>query len=186
MAVPGGNERVPLLEGALERRGELAPSAFSVCPPLLPPLLPVGLRPRPRRRRGQGPVCRQQNRWRHRTEDIPQRPKQPHQSQSLQPPPCIRSPTTHTPMPPPSPPRTRPHSLNSAGLPHSAQNRLQVGPGASFPLGYGGMSTGVFISVAVRGVPRLAPALRRPVTPGARPRLLPRVEGSPLPSANNP
>ena len=31
---PGGNERVPLLEAALQRRGELAPSAFSVCPPL--------------------------------------------------------------------------------------------------------------------------------------------------------
>ena len=44
-----------------------------------------------------------------------------------------------------------------------SQGRLQVGPGTCVPLGYGGMSTGVFISFAARELPRLAPALRFPV-----------------------
>ena len=61
--------------------------------------------------------------------------------------------------------RSHPHPHSPFGPPLSGQGRLQVEPGASVPLGYGGMSTGVFISVAVTELPRLAPALRRPVPP---------------------
>ena len=53
-----------------------------------------------------------------------------------------------------------------SGLPQSAQGRLRVRPGASVPLGYGGMPTGVVFSFAARELPRLAPALRFPVLPG--------------------
>ena len=53
-----------------------------------------------------------------------------------------------------------------SGLPQSAQGRLRVRPGASVPLGYGGMPTGVVFSFAARELPRLAPALRFPVPPG--------------------
>ena len=52
------------------------------------------------------------------------------------------------------------------GLSQSAQGHLRVRPGASVPLGYGGMPTGVFISFAARDLPRLAAALRFPVPPG--------------------
>ena len=69
---------------------------------------------------------------------------------------CIRPPPppqphAHTPAPPPSP--------------KPSQGRLRVGPGACAPLGYGGMPTGAFISVAPREFPRLAPALRLPLPP---------------------
>ena len=43
---------------------------------------------------------------------------------------------------------------------------LRVRPGASVALGYGGMPTGVFISLAAKELLRLAPALRFPVPPG--------------------
>ena len=52
------------------------------------------------------------------------------------------------------------------GFPQRAQGRLRVRPGASVPLGYGGMPTGVVFSFAAKELPRLAPALRFPVPPG--------------------
>ena len=56
---------------------------------------------------------------------------------------------THLPLAPTLRP-LHPHLAHPTRTPTAAQRRLEVGPGTSVPLGYGGMPTGVLILGAVR------------------------------------